>query len=125
MNKKLVFFMVTLLMFTMIDSPVYAVDDDYSILPEGDPIVQVEEVTLTYDANGGEASITSVTVEKNNDVVVSDVIPTRDGFKFLGWATTSDATKATYNAGDTITIKHYRDGKLDEVKVTLGKKDAN
>lgn len=38
------------------------------------------------------------------DVVISSIQPTRTGYNFLGWATTSTATSASYLGGDALTL---------------------
>lgn len=52
------------------------------------------EFTVTYDANGGEnLSETSATVVKNNKASL-EVTATREGYEFLGWNTSKDASEA-------------------------------
>ncbi len=58
--------------------------------------------TLTYNANGGSGAPSS-----QNSLIkytVSSTNPTRDGFTFLGWSTSSNATYASYFAGESITL---------------------
>jgi len=56
--------------------------------------------TLTYNANGGSGAPGSQILEDNN--VISSTIPTRLGYTFLGWSTSSSATSASYLPGSTI-----------------------
>ena len=91
--------MSAFLMFFIIEMPVYA-DDDYTILPEDESEIVVEKVTLTYDTNGGEAGPVAETVDKNTKVIVSDVIPTRNGYSFKGWT----MQNLTYKAGDSLQL---------------------
>lgn len=65
---------------------------------------QTYTITVTYNANGGsgappaeEYSSDSATVT----VKLQSVQPTRTGYTFLGWATSSTATTAEYAAGET------------------------
>ena len=62
--------------------------------------------TLIYDDNGGSGAPDNQEVKDSTDVfkdfTVSPTKPTRDGYTFLGWATTSDAT--TPNVGETVTV---------------------
>ncbi len=58
--------------------------------------------TLSYNANGGTGA-----PEPQNSLIkytISSITPTRSGYTFLGWSTSSSATSAIYSAGDTITI---------------------
>ena len=59
--------------------------------------------TITYDANGGTGAPEAASKEEGVDAFVSDVIPTRTGYKFLGWADTDDAAEAQYQPGDRYT----------------------
>ena len=61
---------------------------------------------LTYNANGGSgapSSVSSVT-----STTISNTIPTRFGYTFRGWNTSSSATSATYEPGDRITLNSNR-----------------
>jgi uncharacterized repeat protein (TIGR02543 family) len=58
--------------------------------------------TLTYDANGGSGAPSAVS--NITSTTISSVVPTRSGYDFLGWSTSSYATSASYVAGDTITL---------------------
>lgn len=57
--------------------------------------------TVSYDLNGGENTIASQTKMQGESIVLSDIIPTRTGYTFLGWATDKDAENAQYYAGNT------------------------
>lgn len=58
--------------------------------------------TLTYNANGGSGAPSSVSGVKST--TISSVTPTRSGYNFLGWSTSSSATSASYVAGDSISL---------------------
>ena len=65
--------------------------------------------TLTYDLAGGNGTIAAQTCNPtsttgNCNVVVSSTRPTREGYRFLGWAATNDATTASYTDGNTISL---------------------
>ncbi len=53
--------------------------------------------TLTYNANGGSGAPSSQT--GNGNITISSNKPTRSGYTFLGWATSSSATSAQYQPG--------------------------
>ncbi|MCR5572716.1 MAG: InlB B-repeat-containing protein [Candidatus Saccharibacteria bacterium] len=55
--------------------------------------------TLTYDTNGGTGAPTAQKVAMGQKVTVSDTIPTRDGYKFLGWNIVKTAKEAQYLPG--------------------------
>ena len=57
--------------------------------------------TVSYDANGGTGAPTSQTKWYGENLTLSSTVPTRAGYTFLGWSTSSSATSATYSAGST------------------------
>ena len=65
---------------------------------------------LTFNANGGSPTFKVAEPSGTNDFAFSKFSsnisnPTRDGFDFLGWATTNNATTPTYTANDTATFR--------------------
>lgn len=54
--------------------------------------------TVKYDANGGSGAPSSQTKWKDQDLILSSTKPTRTGYSFQGWATSSGGS-VTYNAG--------------------------
>ena len=61
------------------------------------------EYKVKYDANGGSGAPSAQTKYYKNALKLSSKIPTRTGFKFLGWSTSKTATSAAYNAGSSYT----------------------
>jgi len=59
--------------------------------------------TVSYDANGGGNTPASQTKTEDVTLILTSTIPTRYGYTFRGWATTSTATTATYQAGSSYT----------------------
>lgn len=59
--------------------------------------------TIKYNMNGGSGSIANQTKWKDQTLTLSSTKPTRTGYDFLGWATSSTATSATYSAGGKYT----------------------
>lgn len=64
--------------------------------------------TVTYDANGGSGEPspqTGVSVSAIScKVTISNIIPIKNGYSFLGWSQDSEAITATYKSGDSIVI---------------------
>ncbi|MCR5523319.1 MAG: InlB B-repeat-containing protein, partial [Clostridia bacterium] len=58
--------------------------------------------TLTYDANGGTNA--PAAQQGNGEITLSAAKPTRDGYEFLGWAKTNNATAAEYEAGAKLNL---------------------
>lgn len=59
--------------------------------------------TIKYNANGGSGAPSSQTKWKDQALTLSTTKPTRTGYSFLGWSTSSTATTATYSAGGSYT----------------------
>ena len=66
-------------------------------------------ITLSYGANSGTGapgsqSATVYNATTSYKFTLSTTKPTRTGYTFLGWSTSSSATSASYAAGGTITL---------------------
>ena len=65
-------------------------------------------VYLGYDANNGtnapDGGSAEIVAGSSATFTISDRVPTRTGYNFLGWATDKDATSAEYISGGSITI---------------------
>lgn len=59
--------------------------------------------TIAYNANGGSGAPGKQTKWKDQSLTLSSTKPTRTGYSFLGWSTSSTATSATYSAGGSYT----------------------
>lgn len=59
--------------------------------------------TISYNANGGSGAPGNQTKTYNVTLTLSSTKPTRSGYDFLGWSTSSTATSATYGAGGSYT----------------------
>ena len=59
--------------------------------------------TVSYDANGGSGAPAAQTKTQDVALTLSGTRPTRDGYTFLGWATSKTASSAQYQPGDTYT----------------------
>lgn len=58
---------------------------------------------ISYNANGGSGAPSSQTKWYGQNLTLSNTKPTRTGYSFLGWSTSSSATSATWPAGGTYT----------------------
>ena len=63
----------------------------------------INTFTVNYDANGGSGAPSSQTKKYGVALTLSTVTPSRSDYNFLGWATSSNATTATYSAGGSYT----------------------
>lgn len=57
--------------------------------------------TVTYNANGGSGAPGAQNKTHGVDLTLSTVIPSRNGYTFLGWAITNTDTTVAYSAGAT------------------------
>lgn len=77
---------------------------------------------VTYNANGGSGAPGQQTKWKDQTLTLSSTKPTRNGYSFLGWSTSSTATSATYSAGGSYTANSaatlYAVWKANTYKVT-------
>lgn len=60
--------------------------------------------TLTYNLNGGVGSVSSVSNGGGTQIAVTSTQPTKEGYTFLGWATSQSATAAQYQGGALYTL---------------------
>jgi len=65
--------------------------------------ITVNSYTITYDVNGGTGSIASQTKIEDLSIVLSKLVPKRDGYAFMGWGLTSTSVEAKYVSGSTYT----------------------
>ena len=69
-------------------------------------------ITLSYDANAGDDTVTGMPLAEEKTVkegenatfTIAAAEPTRKGYTFLGWASSSSAATAEYEADDTISV---------------------
>lgn len=77
------------------------------------------QYALYFDANGGSGAPS--TVYWYGNTAIPSTTPTRSGYNFFGWSTSSSATSATYRTGHTISL--YSPITLyavwDKIEVTL------
>ena len=68
------------------------------------------KLTLSYNANGGTGAPASQTHLINTVSKISGVTPTRANYVFLGWSTSSTATKPTYIINGQYTNNSFTNG---------------
>lgn len=77
---------------------------------------------IKYNANGGSGAPGNQTKWKDQTLTLSGTKPTRTGYSFLGWSTSSTATSASYTAGGSYTANAaatlYAVWKANTYKVT-------
>lgn len=66
-------------------------------------IPKLASYTVSYNANGGSDAPSSQTKWYGQTLTLSSQTPKRANYTFLGWATSSSATSATYKAGASYT----------------------
>ncbi len=80
--------------------------------------------TISYNANGGTGAPASQTKAQGTTLIITETVPTRKGYTFLGWSTSSTATTATYCAGSHFTTDAnttlYAVWKADEISGLCG-----
>ena len=66
--------------------------------------LEKDKYTVTYDANGGEGAPSAIVVHTDETVNLSDIVPIRNNYTFVGWSESSDSTAAEYQPGDRFTM---------------------
>ena len=86
-------------------------------------------IEITYDGNAGNDAVSNLPDPTTSTIpnghydapfTISDKVPTREGYEFLGWAGSANATEPEYKPGDTITVSgdtyFYAVWKATEIK---------
>ena len=77
--------------------------DEYMLCYPTIHFAKKDGFTITYNANGGSgAPGEQSTDELNGRITISSQIPHRDGYEFIGWATSPSASKPQYSPKDTV-----------------------
>ena len=67
---------------------------------------------LVYDLDGGTGSIADSTFKVGESVTITSVVPTKEGYNFLGWSTKKNDSSVKYKAGDNVTFNDAYDGSV-------------
>ncbi len=76
--------------------------------------VYLKSLTVTYNANGGSGAPSSQSITRyynsngsysTASLTLSSTQPTRSGYTFLGWSTSSSATSPSYSAGSSMVLE--------------------
>ena len=78
----------------------YAIDNgfDYELIND-----EPQTYSVTYNANGGLGAPAQQTKTQDIALTLSSAVPTREGYKFLGWAENQNAVSAQYKSGASFT----------------------
>ena len=66
-------------------------------------ILEKDSYKITFNSNGGSGSPSSQTKWYGESLTLSSTKPTKTGYTFKGWSTSSSATSATWSAGGKYT----------------------
>ena len=66
-------------------------------------ILKKDSYKITFNSNGGSGSPSSQTKWYGESLTLSSTKPTKTGYTFKGWSTSSSATSATWSSGGTYT----------------------
>ena len=87
----------------------------------------VKKYTVSYNANGGIGSMSSVSVDENQSVTIAQNTFTRSGYEFTSWNTKANGSGTTYKAGDKLVVTadvtlyaQWKDGANGHEYVDLG-----
>ena len=73
------------------------------------PFIAIDPHTITYDANGGIGAPASQTKIFDSPLILSNVVPTRNGYVFLGWAESPTAVLPAIFPGEQLILDPVRD----------------
>ncbi|MGM9635627.1 MAG: InlB B-repeat-containing protein, partial [Candidatus Avispirillum sp.] len=89
---------------------------------------EIEEITVTFNANGGEGSMEAQTIESGVDAVLADNSFTREHYSFKEWNTAQDGNGTSYKNGATVNFTEdttlYATWEIDTFTVTWKNEDG-
>ena len=60
--------------------------------------------SLFYDANGGAGAPATTQAHEDETIVLSDIVPLRENYTFVGWSITADSQSAQFYPGQEFTM---------------------
>lgn len=95
---------ITLRVWLDIDTPNTQIGKEFNskIVIDGQSVYTNDNMVI-YDANGGTGA-PGPQVIKRGEQYISNTIPNRDGYTFLGWGDSKTSTTVLYNPGDKFII---------------------
>lgn len=85
------------------DSSGFSHGTNYATTTVTVPAVARPTYTVSYNANGGSGAPSNQTKQHDITLTLSSVKPTRDGYEFAGWGTSTTDTGVKYSAGGQYT----------------------
>ena len=82
----------------------YSNDENLNLYAVWQQQTTTQTYTIKYNANNGNGAPSSQTGTYGQVIYISNTIPTRSGYTFLGWSSSSYATSPSYTAGSAITV---------------------
>ena len=76
------------------------------VMPANDITVVAEwivEITITFNGNGGEGTMDSITVVSGSEITLSNEFE-KEGYKFKCWSTRIDGSGKSYGLGETVSF---------------------
>ena len=77
-------------------------DDEYNLSDNTQMVYLNLDYKISYDANGGIGVIPPTAKTYDVTAFVSETLPTKEGFRCIGWSTKDNAVTAEYRPGDAI-----------------------
>ena len=75
----------------------YSKDGDVTLYAQW----QINTYTITYNANGGSGAPSNQIKKHGENITLSSVKPTKTGYTFTGWNTSSNGSGTSYSSGGT------------------------
>lgn len=89
------------------------------VMPESIIVDDTTSYIIKYDANGGSGAPENQKIYPDADIVLSQIIPRKSGYRFKGWNTKKDGSGISYDAGTNISVAaDISLQPLDDISVT-------